>query len=168
MKGVMATTFVSQRLLRLLLLSVLHTAETATESQMLAGTALIFENKAMKDLIFETHLRFLHLEKAAARERDGGRRKLRSIGTIRKLMGGRLADEEPVGNKLCAVTAPLARGTRWAGAFSSTQEPRRKWSVEAEQVCRSCSTSGPSRKERSDGAWTPCLRSGRAGHNARH
>jgi hypothetical protein len=43
----------------------------------------------MKELIFETHLRFLHLEKAAARERDGDRRKLRSIGTIRKLMGGR-------------------------------------------------------------------------------
>ena len=88
-KGVMATTFVSQRLLRLLLLSVLHTAETATESQMLAGAELIFGNRAMKELIFETHLRFLHLEKAAARERDGDRRKLRSIGTIRKLMGGR-------------------------------------------------------------------------------
>jgi hypothetical protein len=119
-KDVMATTFVSQMLLRLLLLLVLHTAETATESQILAGTELIFENRAMKELIFGTHLRFPRLEKAAARERDGDRRKRRSIGAIRKLMGGRLADEEPVGNRLCAVTAPLARGMRWAGAFSST------------------------------------------------
>ena len=84
-----AATFASQRLLRPLLLSVQPSAGAVAESQMLAGTVLIFEYRAMEELIFETHLMFLHLEKAAARERDGGRRKLRNIGTIRKLMGGR-------------------------------------------------------------------------------
>ena len=97
----------------------------------------------------------------------GANAELHSMGAIPELMGGKGAGAEPMGSKPCAVTALRARGMRWVGAYSSTQLPRRHRPVEAEQAYRRCLTFRSSHRERSDGAWTLCLRSGHAGRNAR-
>jgi hypothetical protein len=90
-----------------------------------------------------------------------------SRDAILELTGGKGAAAEPMGSRLCAVTALRARGMRWVGAYSSTQLPRRHRPQEAEQACRRYSTFRSSRRERPDGAWMRFLRSGHTGLNAR-
>ena len=98
----------------------------------------------------------------------GADAELDSMAATPQPMGGEAAVVEPMGSKLCAVTVLLVRGMRWAGAFSSTQLPRRTRSTKAERAFRRCSISRSFHRELSAGAWTLCLRSGRAGRSVRH
>ena len=114
----MTATFVSQRLLRLLLLLVQNVAETATGSQMLAGVELIFESWAMEGL---THSESLELHTK---------------------LWTRLAVMVAPGPGRRAATATAARGMHLGGVSSTTLAPPRL--AAPMRACRASATRGPS------------------------